>query len=178
MSESVDENTRVFLSLGSNLDSRVDQIAEATRRAAKKGLLICKCSSLYETQPVEVLCQPDFLNCCCEVRTDLDAESLLEACLTVEREMGRLRTEPKGPRVIDIDILFFGHEILDSRRLSIPHPAISRRRFVLVPMVEIAPEFRHPISGLTMQTMLQRCSDRSAVKLVNPFERKLQASDR
>lgn len=165
--------SRVFLGLGSNLGSRLVSILEARRRLEERGLLICNCSSLYETQPVGMLDQPDFINLNCEVETDFDAERLLEACLAVERDMGRLRIEPKGPRIIDIDILFYGQQISHSRRLSIPHPAIARRRFVLVPMVEMAPEFRDPVSGLTMRALLELCPDQSCVKLLGPTESRI-----
>lgn len=108
--------------------------------------------------------QPDFINLACEVQTLFEAEKLLETCLLVERKMGRLRTEPKGPRIIDIDILFYGQQVWHSSQLSIPHPAIAQRRFVLVPMVEIAPEFQDPISGFTMKALLERCPDDSSVR--------------
>jgi len=108
--------------------------------------------------------QPDFINLAFEVQTELDPEELLKTCLLVERKMGRLRREPKGPRIIDIDILFYGHQVWHSQQLSIPHPAIAARRFVLVPMVEIAPEFQDPVSGFTMKDLLDRCNDHSAVR--------------
>ena len=131
---------------------------------------ICRCSSLYETEPVEVIRQPDFINMSCEIRTAATAEELLDMCLLVERGMGRLRNRSKGPRTIDIDILYFGSRVSYSERLSLPHPAIPRRRFVLVPMVEIAPDFQDPASGLTMQAMLDCCPDISEVRLLGPFE--------
>lgn len=164
------ETPRIFLSLGSNLGSRFRHISDAIRRMRDKGLLIDQRSSLYETQPVEVSGQPDFINMNCEIKTSLEAEQLLQMCLDIERTMGRVRAKPKGPRTIDIDILFYGQRILQTNHLSIPHPAVARRRFVLIPMVEIAPEFRDPISGLTMREVLVKCPDPSAVRVLSSFD--------
>ena len=155
---------RVFLGLGSNLGNRSAHVSEAVLHLEEMGILTIQCSSLYETQPVEVTDQPDFINLASEVQTQLKAEILLETCLLVERKMGRLRREPKGPRIVDIDILFYGQEIWHSRQLSIPHPAIAQRRFVLVPMVEIAPDFQDPVSGFTMKSLLEHCPDHSSVR--------------
>lgn len=162
------EESRVFLGLGSNLEDRFDHVAEALNRIETRGVSVCTCSLLYETEPVELVNQPDFINLACEVRTVLKPGQLLEACHGVEAEMGRVRLESKGPRVIDIDILFYGKQVLCSRRLSIPHPAITQRRFVLIPMVEIAAEFQHPVSGLSMTELLKRCADQSAVRPLGP----------
>jgi 2-amino-4-hydroxy-6-hydroxymethyldihydropteridine diphosphokinase len=133
------------------------------------GVAVRKSSSVFETEPVEVSKQPDFLNICFQIATELSPHELLETCLAVETSMGRIRNQPKGPRIIDIDVLFYGQLVSRAKRLSIPHPAFSQRKFVLVPMVEIAPSFRDPISGSTMEELLNRCPDQSAVNLLEPF---------
>ncbi len=101
-------------------------------------------SSFYETEPVEVTTQPWFLNCAVKLETEKMPKQLLKGILDVEQEMGRRRTQNKGPRNIDIDILLFANSIVETKGLTIPHPALHERRFVLQPLVEIAPEMRHP----------------------------------
>ena len=172
-----EDQERIFLSLGSNLGGRFERIAEAIGLLGKRDVRICCQSAVYETQPVEVVDQPDFLNLCCEVKTLLDPEGLIDTCLSIEEELGRQRIRPKGPRAIDIDILFYGQRIFRSSRLSIPHPALPRRRFVLVPMAEIAPEFRDPVSELTICQLLRRCPDRSSVQVLNRFQIRSDSSD-
>jgi 2-amino-4-hydroxy-6-hydroxymethyldihydropteridine diphosphokinase len=99
---------------------------------------------LYETEPVEFTAQPWFLNCALEMETEKTPHQLMEAILEIEQQMGRMRTQKKGPRIIDIDILLFGSLTVDTKGLTIPHPALDERRFVLEPLAEIAPGFRHP----------------------------------
>jgi 2-amino-4-hydroxy-6-hydroxymethyldihydropteridine diphosphokinase len=135
----------VYLSLGSNLGDRAVNLREATRRLGQLGTIRWQ-SSLYETEPIEVQsAQPWFLNCAVALATQLTPRELLEAALTIEREMGRQRTGSKQPRQIDIDILLFGERVIRDRGLTVPHPAMQQRRFVLEPMMEIAPEAQHPI---------------------------------
>lgn len=165
---------RIFLGLGSNQGERLNAIREAALRLDEKGMVIARSSSLYETEPVEIREQPDFINLSFEIETELGVSELLEACLSVEKAMGRTRSRPKGPRIIDIDILFYGQRILQSQGLSIPHPAFAQRKFVLVPMVEIAPEFKDPRSGFTMRELLHQCPDLSSVTMLKPFHWPLQ----
>jgi 2-amino-4-hydroxy-6-hydroxymethyldihydropteridine diphosphokinase len=144
----------VYLSLGSNLGNREGYLREAISRLRDLGV-IRQVSAFYETQPVEVRTeQPWFLNCALAMETELDPSAFLGRMLAVEQSMGRVRTEPKGPRTIDIDILFFGNEILDTPELTVPHPAMQQRRFVLQPLAEIAPAFMHPVLKRTMQELL------------------------
>ena len=113
-------------------------------------------SSLYETEPVEVTDQPWFLNCAVAVRTELVPREFLAGILTIEKSMGRVRTRPKGPRVIDIDILLFGAQTINTSELTVPHPAMAVRRFVLEPLAEIAPEALHPKLKNTVRELLKR----------------------
>jgi 2-amino-4-hydroxy-6-hydroxymethyldihydropteridine diphosphokinase len=160
----LDENgNRVFLSLGSNRGIRRKNIEDAITRLATCDVQVQVFSSYYETEPVYLKNQRDFVNSVCELRTGLEPKALLRECLGVEATMGRERTLDNGPRIIDIDILFYDDRILRDEELTIPHPLLFERRFVLVPMNEIAPGFCDPISGRTVAELLEACPDRSVV---------------
>jgi len=127
---------------------------------------ITKDSSLYETAPVEFTTQPEFLNCVVEIETPLMAPKLLGEILAIERDMGRNRAEqpPKGPRTIDIDILLFGDAVMNSPELTVPHPAMHERRFVLEPLAEIAPDMPHPLLQRTIRELLEELPAGQAVR--------------
>lgn len=152
---------RIFLGLGSNLGDRLAHLHQATELLA---LPVHKRSSIYETEPVDFLDQPWFLNCVIEVASDLAPDSLLEHCQRVESEMGRVRDQPKGPRVIDIDILLIGNRVLNQPGLTVPHPGLPVRRFVLEPLAEIAADVTHPALHRTIIDLLASCPDTSAVR--------------
>jgi len=142
----------VYLSIGSNLGDREVNLREAVKRLGAVGS-ITKVSSFYETEPVEVTDQPWFLNCAVELKTGKMPRQLMSALLQIERDMGRRRMRAKGPRVIDIDILLFGSSVIALDELTVPHPAMHQRRFVLQPLAEIAPGVRHPILKQTAQQL-------------------------
>ncbi|MGB2602879.1 MAG: 2-amino-4-hydroxy-6-hydroxymethyldihydropteridine diphosphokinase [Candidatus Sulfotelmatobacter sp.] len=143
----------VYLSLGSNVGDREAQLRDAQARLGVLGRIVAV-SSVYETEPVEFTEQPWFLNCAIALETSLAPQQLMSAILSAEQQMGRVRGQSKGPRSIDIDILLFGNEIIESPDLTIPHPAMYQRRFVLEPMAEIAPEVVHPILEKTIRELL------------------------
>lgn len=144
----------VYLSLGSNLGDRTANLRHAIHQLGDLGS-VQAVSGFYETEPVEVNReQPWFLNCVVSLDTELTPNQLLEGILSLEKAMGRHRSEPKGPRIIDIDIVFFGGLVVDSPGLTIPHPAMKHRRFVLEPLVEIAPDVQHPVLKLSARELL------------------------
>jgi len=135
-----------YLSLGSNLGDRYANLHEAVQRIERGGIHVTRLSSIYETEPQDLPDQPWFLNQIAEVETDLAPAALLTAMQKIEHEMGRERAVPKGPRTIDIDMLLYGEEVIQTPALQIPHPRMTTRRFVLEPLAELAPELRHPVT--------------------------------
>ncbi|MGO9863729.1 MAG: 2-amino-4-hydroxy-6-hydroxymethyldihydropteridine diphosphokinase [Terriglobales bacterium] len=142
-----------YLSLGSNLGDRAANLREAVKQLEVAGQLLAV-SAWYETQPVDVPDQPWFLNCVVAIETEKTPRELLALALQLEAAMGRLHMREKGPRKIDIDVVLFADRIVDEKDLKIPHPAMHQRRFVLEPLVEIAPEARHPAFGKTARELL------------------------
>jgi 2-amino-4-hydroxy-6-hydroxymethyldihydropteridine diphosphokinase len=139
----------VYLSLGSNVGDRVANLESAIERLREIGRLDAV-SSLFETEPVELTDQRWFVNCAVAITTQLDPQQLIERLLEIEKRMGRQRTQAKGPRVIDLDILLFGDDVVDTHELTIPHPAMHKRRFVLEPLAQIAPSVVHPVLRQTV----------------------------
>lgn len=148
---------RIFLSLGSNLGERRQNLGRALELLKKNGVEIVRQSSIYETEPQDIAAQPWFLNIAIECRTKFFPIQLLSVLLRIERELGRERRSvksAKGPRLIDIDVILYGHASIDRPKLSVPHPRMLQRRFVLAPLVEIDPLLRHPATGRLLKDHL------------------------
>jgi 2-amino-4-hydroxy-6-hydroxymethyldihydropteridine diphosphokinase len=154
----------IFLSLGSNVGDREANLRAAFVALEGAGVRVRRVSSLYETEPVDFLEQPWFLNCVLEGETDAPAQTLLKALRRIEARMGSKKLVPKGPRLLDVDILLYGDETVDTPELQVPHPRMTERRFVLEPLAEIAPELRHPSWSGTVSDLLARTQDRSEVR--------------
>ncbi len=145
-----------YVGLGSNLGDRAANLAEARLRLNESGRIIAA-SSIYETEPWGVdPGQPDFLNQVVALATPLPPAGLLELLLSIERDMGRVRSAPGDPRLIDLDLLLYGDEVIDEPGLTIPHPRMTERAFVLDPLAEIAPDAIHPVSGLSISELNAR----------------------
>ncbi len=153
----------VYLLLGSNEGNTKQNLAAARTLIASRSGEIIMCSSLYQTEAWGVKQQNSFLNQAILVKTDLPATALLTTLKKIEKETGRVETAKWGPRVIDIDILFYGNSLTNLPELKIPHPYIQDRRFTLAPMCEIAPTLLHPVIGKTIQELLSICKDNSEV---------------
>jgi len=143
-----------YLSLGSNLGDRENHLRDAISRLSRCGRVL-SVSSIYETEPLDFTEQPWFLNSAIAFATTLGPEQLMTEILHIEQGLGRERTQPKGPRIIDIDLLLWGDLILDSAGLTVPHPQMHRRRFVLEPLAEIAPEANHPVLHKSVGELLE-----------------------
>jgi 2-amino-4-hydroxy-6-hydroxymethyldihydropteridine diphosphokinase len=156
--------TIVYLSLGSNVGDRPPNLRTAIAALDGAGVKVRRVSKIYETEPVDYREQDWFLNCVVEGETALTAAELLQGLRRIEKKMGSAKAFAKGPRIIDLDILYFDDAVIDSEGLQIPHPRLADRRFVLVPLAEIAPGLRHPVSQRTTAEMLQATCDRSEVR--------------
>lgn len=153
-----------YLSIGSNLGERQDNLANAIKQIEANCGNIIKASAIYETAAWGNTEQPSFLNQCLVVKTDLSAKKLIKQLLHIERLMGRERKEKMGPRLIDLDIILMDEEVVFSEFLTLPHPHLQDRKFVLLPLAEIAPKAYHPIFNKTVEQLLIECSDVLDVK--------------
>jgi 2-amino-4-hydroxy-6-hydroxymethyldihydropteridine diphosphokinase len=159
---------KVYFSLGSNIGDREANLRAGIAALARTGVRVTRVSAFYETEPVDYLEQAWFLNCVVQGKTEVQALELLRKLREIETRMGSKKLVAKGPRLMDMDILLYGQETIDTAELQVPHPRMHLRRFVLVPLVEIAAEARHPGLEITAAQMLERTEDRSQVWRFDP----------
>lgn len=148
-----------FLLLGSNLGDRLANLQKSIDLLRLADITILRSSAIYESEPWGIREQPVFYNCVVEIATTRSADELLQLCLSIEIKMGRERVRKWGERLIDIDILYFDQQILNHDELKLPHLGIPERRFTLVPLVEIAPNFIHPLFHKSQSELLEACPD-------------------
>jgi 2-amino-4-hydroxy-6-hydroxymethyldihydropteridine diphosphokinase len=165
---------RVYLSLGSNMGDRAANLKSAIGQISQLGK-IAALSSLYETEPVEFTNQPWFLNCAVALDTEDSPDNLLNAVLAIEQAMGRHRIQPKGPRKIDIDILLVDEICVNTATLTIPHPAMHERRFVLEPLAEIAPDARHAVLNKTVRELCDSLPPGQSVRRLPASNRRYES---
>jgi len=156
----------VYLGLGSNLGDRLENLRRAIQELRAAGVAVGRGSSVYESEPVDYTAQPRFLNAVVEAETELMPRQLLRRLQHIERRLGRRRGVPGGPRTIDIDILVFGEHVMHTAALTIPHPRLAERRFVLQPLCELAAGLRHPADRQTVSALLAGLSGGGQVKKV------------
>lgn len=155
---------QVFILLGSNLGNKQANLSDARQEISRLAGKIVTASSIYKTAPWGNSQQPEFYNQVLELNSSLEAEALLSLVLDIEKKLGRIRKNRWEARVIDIDILFFGESIIRIDRLTVPHPEIPNRKFTLLPLIEIAPDFIHPATGKTVRQLLTECEDKLNVE--------------
>ncbi len=156
-----------YLLLGSNIGDSLYHLQTAAHAIEKNAGAIIKTSAYYKTAAWGNTRQADFINQALKIKTACTAEELMQYCLNIEKEMGRRRQEKYEPRIIDIDIIFYNSEIMDTELLTIPHPHMHSRRFVLMPLSEIAPAYVHPIFKKNINSLLKTTVDKSEVKKIN-----------
>lgn len=158
----------IYLLTGGNMGDRYHHLQQACKMITNSVGQVVKFSSLYETAAWGFTEQPSFLNQVLCISSSLEPAPLLKKLLTIEEELGRKRTFKMGPRIIDIDLLFYNDQVISTHELSLPHPSIANRRFVLTPLNEIAPDFMHPVLNKTMRELLQICPDPLEVEIYTP----------
>ena len=152
------EPLTVYLGLGSNMGNRQDNLGRALDFLSQR-LRVEQVSSVYDTEPIGDIEQPRFLNLVCQVYTSLAPVALLTLAKGIESKLGRVSSKPNAPRPIDIDILFYGDQVIETSELVIPHPRLAERAFVLIPLAEITPDLVHPVSGKTVKQLLKSITE-------------------
>jgi 2-amino-4-hydroxy-6-hydroxymethyldihydropteridine diphosphokinase len=162
------ENIEAFIGLGANLGDPAKMLAEAISDLNQQdGISVVQCSSLYRTTPVGKTDQPDFINVVVRIETSLPPEKLMTSILDTEHRHGRTRQDRWGPRTIDIDLLIYGNTLIVSDSLTIPHPRMHERRFVLVPLIEIAPSLKIPGTGKSLQEFLNETENQGNIEVLD-----------
>jgi 2-amino-4-hydroxy-6-hydroxymethyldihydropteridine diphosphokinase len=151
-----------IIALGANLGDRLATLTEAVDQIGELGDVVAV-SSLYDTEPVGYADQPRYLNGVLALETELPPEALLDGLQRIEHDLGRVRTFPNAPRTLDLDLLLYGDQMIETDRLTVPHPRLHERAFVLVPLAELVPDLIHPTRGVTVRRLLQALPDRSGV---------------
>ena len=160
---------QVYLGLGANLGDRQANLARALKLLGER-LHVEQVSPIYETEPVGYAEQPPFLNAVCRAQTELGPLQLLSLVKGIEASLGRVLSFPNAPRPIDIDIIFYGDLVMETPDLTIPHPRLEERAFVLIPLLEVAPDLRHPVSGEHIKDLAARVGGREGVKKIGELE--------
>ena len=165
-----DESTTIaYVGLGSNLGDRAGNLLLAVRALIEASFVVNKLSAIYETEPIDIESDVNFLNMVAEIHiTNVSATQMIARLLRIEYLLGRGDKSIKRPRTVDLDILFFGDQQIDTEFLTLPHPRLHLRKFVLVPLAEIAPHFVHPVLQMEIADILAKCEDTSEVKRWNP----------
>lgn len=162
------EAVRAYISLGSNIGDRAKTLNDALRAIAAAGMRVTRVSSFYETEPADAPQQGWFLNAVAEMETSLPAPELLRELAAIEQAFGRQRVVYRGPRTLDLDILLYGASVLRTSELEVPHPRMAERRFVLVPLAELAPELQHPVLHKSVSELLSATNDANEVRRWEP----------
>jgi 2-amino-4-hydroxy-6-hydroxymethyldihydropteridine diphosphokinase len=160
----------VYIALGSNLGDRAAMLARAEQAMGEAGVRVLRRSSLYKTEPVDAPPQPWFLNSVVEAETSLLPVQLLHVLAGIERGLGRRRLTPRGPRTLDLDILFYGSSVTNTPELQVPHPGLPNRRFVLAPLAELAPGLRHPVLHKSIAELLANTRDQGKIRRWDPAD--------
>ena len=159
--------TIAYIGIGSNLGASMKNCRNAIEILSRvEGIKLLKTSSFYKTEPVGIEDQDYFINAVVEIKTDLSVHDLMQTLRKIENDMGRVREMKGGPRIIDLDLLFYGQLIVSEQNLTVPHPEIHKRRFVLEPLCEIASYFIHPSFGVSIRGLKDRLSDQKRVEIV------------
>lgn len=157
--------SQIYLCLSSNLGDRQKNLANAIQSLQNKEIQIIQASQIYETEPWGLVDQPWFLNQCIEISTNLNPQQLLDTINQIETDLGRIRHQKWAERTIDIDILYYQNQVIETDKLSIPHPEIKNRQFVLQPLIQIAPDFIDPLDNKSLKELQFICQDSSKIKI-------------